>query len=1134
MKDERPFADAVLTQRAEQIAAELLRRSTSLETAADRRRRARIGATVADPASRLFLMELTDQVLRIADPDRAARRLRDLIIEHGIPSFATGADRLGLVAARTLSPVAPRLVTRAVTERLRREFSTVVLPLDPGALARHVQMRRRQGIDLNVNLLGEAILGGGEAAARLTLIMELLERPEITYLSVKISAICDRLDVVAFEDSVTRICERLRRIYRTAQRTSPAKFVNLDMEEYRDLGLTVEAFLRVLAEPEFAALDAGIVLQAYLPDSHHAFDRIATFARQRFASHGGRIKVRLVKGANLAMERVEAELRGWPQAPLTTKEAVDASYKRLLDRAVEARNHEALRVGVASHNLFDIGWALALREQTGAPIELEMLEGMANPQALATAQLAGGLLLYAPVVARRDFGSAVAYLVRRFDENTSPDNFLSQLFALEVGSATWDAERRRFETAVAERLAPPPASRRAAEDPAAPPGAGGTVPGRFSNVADADFTLERVGACLVEELGRVRALAPTVVCAMVDGREVGAPLTGVGEDPSAPGQPFYRYVEVESATIDEAVAAARLAVGRWQALGAPGRRAVLERVASLMARERLRAVATMAYDAAKTAGEADPEVSEAIDYARYYAEQAVALDAEAHSVLEPLGVVAVVPPWNFPYAIPAGGVFAALAAGNAVLLKPAPESVLTASLLAEQCWQAGVPKDVLQFLPCADGETGRHLVTHQGVDCVIFTGAFDTARRFLQWRPTMRLQGETSGKNAVVITAAADLDDAIRDLVRSAFGHAGQKCSAASLAIVEAPLYDNGRFLARLADAVSSLRVGAAADAATDVGPLIRPPSGPLRRALCELGPGERWLVTPRVDPRNERLWSPGVKIGVRPGSEFHLTECFGPVLGVMRARDLDHALELQNATPYGLTAGLQSLDPREIATWCARVAAGNLYVNRVTTGAVVRRQPFGGWKRSAIGSFVKPGGPHYLSSLLRMTASTHHSPEDELKSALRAWERLSVGEDPSELAPELNLFRLRALENVSLRIGSSAEVTGLGLALEIARQLGVSAEVSTAVARSGLPGDAPVESDEVYVARVVARGVSRARLCAVDPAVRLALVDAGVEVDVADLSPIGPLELLHWCREQCVSMTLHRHGNVQTNRSVV
>ncbi|MGA3216160.1 MAG: bifunctional proline dehydrogenase/L-glutamate gamma-semialdehyde dehydrogenase [Acidimicrobiales bacterium] len=1125
------FKNADPVSDAEHYAELLLLEAGRLEGATDRRRRRRVGAIIADQASREFLMDLTDQVLRIGPPRRAARRLNDLVAERGIPSFAGEMDRLALVLGARLAPVVPQLVMPLVTSRLRREFGTVVLPANPARLARHVRRRAAEHIRLNVNLLGEAVLGDDEARWRTELVIGLLGRPEVDYISVKISSVCAQLDVVAYEHSLARIVDRLRTIYTAAAAAKPAKFINLDMEEYRDLNLTIDAFTTLLAERQFADLDAGIVLQAYLPDSYAALERLACFARKRHVEHGSAVKVRLVKGANLAMERVEAELRGWEQAPYATKAEVDANYMRLLDLALAPENAGALRIGVASHNLFDIGWALALRDSVGADrVEVEMLEGMANAQALAVSRTAGGLLLYAPIVRRDDFESAVAYLVRRFDENTAPENFLSHVFDLRLGSPAWVAERSRFEDSVTDRLLPPGKPRRTqdrAAETRGPAEAGSES--AFANAPDTDFALGANRAWLNQQLGKRTSPRCEEVPAVVDSERVTAPLSGVGIDPSEPSEPLYRYVEADLETVERAVATARRSCESWRAKPAAERRAVLHAVGCELAADRGECIAVMSHDAGKTVGEADPEVSEAIDFARYYGDQAVRLERSGTAYrFDPYRVVVVVPPWNFPLAIPAGGVLAALAAGAAVILKPAPETVLTAWSLVRCCWAAGVPKDVLQFVPCADDEIGRRLVSHEDVDAVILTGAFDTARLFLEWRPGLALHAETSGKNAVVITAAADQDDAIRDLLRSAFSHSGQKCSAASLAIIEAPLYDDRRFLARLADAVRTLRVGPAWDPVSQVGPLIRPPSGPLARALRELAPGEQWLVRPCQVGDNPHLWSPGVKLGVAPGSEFHLTECFGPLLGIMRAADLDEAIRFQNAPRYGLTGGIHTLEDREVSYWLGRVQVGNAFVNRHITGAIVQRQPFGGWKRSAIGPGAKAGGPHYVASLGSWRAVGPLQISEELQRARQTWQRLSAGEDPSKLRSERNSLRLVALHSLSLRLGAVPDPDALEIALDIAGDLRVELEISAENRWPGLPAATMIEPDSSYVSRIARRQFDRIRLVGADAKLRLELLDAGFEVDVQPLCPIGPIELLRWTREQAVSETFHRHGNVR------
>ncbi len=1150
--------DDARVKSAVELAESLLEDSLAELSRAERRRRQRIGALVQDEASRSFMLQLTDQVLRIRTTRRAALRLQALVAAFPRPAVAGPADRLALQAASALAPVAPGVVVRLATARLRRELAGLVLPVERAALRRHLRRRRREGMRLNVNLLGEAILGERQAGERARLVAELLARPEIGCVSVKLSALYSQLDVVAYEESLEAARNRLRPILEVAARARPKKLVNLDMEEYRDLHLTVDVFCSLLREDRFSDLCCGLALQAYLPDSVPVLERLCAFARERYATSGSPVRVRLVKGANLAMERVEAELCGWHQAPFPTKEEVDANYKRLLDIALRRENDGALRVGVASHNLFDVAWALGRAEETEpSRVEIEMLEGMAPTLAKVVARRAGGVLLYAPVVGRDDFESAVAYLVRRFDENTAPENFLAHLSSLTPSSPAWEEQRRRFEGSVSARLLAPGPPRRVAQ--LASEGTPELSQPAFVNAPDTDFAVASNREVLAATMADVAdpVVADTVVggalaelegCvfdpvpAVVDGQTITGPLTGQGVDPSDPGRVLYRYVEADLTTVERAVEVAREAATRWREMPADERGRLLSAAAEEMERDRARSIALMMRDGGKVVREADGEVSEAVDYARYYAERALLLESHhgPSGRFSPFGVVVVASPWNFPYAIPAGGIFAALAAGNATILKPAPETVLTASRLVEACHRAGIPADVLQFLPLADSETGRRLVTHESVSAVVLTGAFDTARQFLSWRPTLVLHAETSGKNAIVVTAAADQEDAVRDLVHSAFSHAGQKCSAASLGILEASVYADPAFRARLKDAVASLPVGPATDPSTRVGPLIRPPQGALLRQLTTLSTGESWLVEPRQVGNNPNLWSPGVKLGVAPGSELHLVECFGPVLGLMRAADLEEAITLQNATPYGLTGGISSLDDGDVARWRERVQVGNAYVNRHITGAIVRRQPFGGWKCSAVGPGRKAGGPNYLASLGRWSSEVADvTAEREHARVLAA--TLLCGVDPSGLVAERNVFRLRPLGRAVLRLGAPPDEEALSLSLAVAQDLGVDVEisidalageevtrvVSDARDKCGSLVSTRRESLDVLVERLGTEEVTHVRVVHTDPGERLRLLDAGAEVDVEPLVALGTYELLRWTREQALSTTAHRHGNV-------
>ncbi len=646
---------------------------------------------------------------------------------------------------------------------------------------------------------------------------------------------------------------------------------------------------------------------------------------------------------------------------------------------------------------------------------------------------------------------------------------------------------------------------------------------------------------------------------------------GTGHDPSRPGYSVYRYALADKADVDRALDLAQMA---RPCVGWPARHGCAAlcwtHAQQELIRQRGDLIGAMILDGAKTVTEADPEVSEAIDFARYYPRSLIAAaDELVDCRAEPLGVVVVTPPWNFPLAIPAGGVFAALAAGNAVVLKPAPEAVLVAWHLAQlSLGRRHSRGDVLQFLPCPDNEVGRALITDPRVDAVILTGSVETARLFLEWRPDLRLFAETSGKNAIIVTALADRDQAIRDLVRSAFGHNGQKCSAASLAICEAEVYDDPGFRRQLRDAAASLSVGSAWDLGSRTTPLTQPPGPALRRALMTLEDGEEWLLEPREAAENPQLWTPGIKLGVRPGSFFHLTECFGPVLGLMRAEDLDEAIERANALPFGLTSGIQTLDDREVARWVDRIEAGNLYVNRHITGAIVRRQPFGGWKASSVGPGAKAGGPNYVLQLARWREKARPAVGDEplpepmavllerclaqlagsdardlvqasAASYARAWRRHFGREhDPSAVLGEDNVFRYRPCRRVIVRGSIEREDAAVTLCqvLLVARVANVPLTIS-------LPsGQSPwswlgenenttvvVETESALAERLASPGEAE-RLRAwesVSTAVRGAANRAGIAVVDAPVLANGRLELRWYLREQTVSRVLHRYGSL-------
>jgi RHH-type proline utilization regulon transcriptional repressor/proline dehydrogenase/delta 1-pyrroline-5-carboxylate dehydrogenase len=1123
--------------------------SESADVAPDRSEQ-RLAGVLKDPRGLEFTIGFVDRVVRPEDLRVAGRNLEKL--SRAIPAFLPWYMHVAIQLGGGFAPLIPWPIVPIARRVLRGMVSHLILDASSRQLDHSMRTLRRSGIRLNLNLLGEAVLGDEEADRRLAGTRELLQRDDVDYVSIKVSSVSSQLSMWSFDETVTRVVTRLTPLYEFAAASRTTKFINLDMEEFRDLDLTIEVFRRILEQPKLKNLEAGIVLQAYLPDAFRAMQGLTAWATQRRAQGGAGIKVRVVKGANLAMEQVDATVHGWPLATWGTKRDTDANYKRILDWSFLPARTDAVRIGVAGHNLFDIAWAwlLAKQRKVETRVEFEMLLGMATGQADAVRRDVGGLLLYTPVVHPGEFDSAISYLIRRLEENASSENFMSGVFELADDAKIFDREAARFLASLEEPSDVVSGSHRVQDRrlpvPIAPVD---TAPRPFANEPDSDPSI-----AANREWGR-QILSRVASSTLGDVTVAATRITGLP-------------------ALESVITATARAGESWGQRRSDTRATVLHSAGEALAAARADLIEVMASETGKTFPEGDVEVSEAIDFAHYYAERARELDRVTDAEFEPSRLIVVTPPWNFPVAIPAGSVLAALASGAGVIIKPAPQARRSAAVMVEALWAGGVPRDVLSFVDLDEGILGRELVAHPSVDRVILTGAWETAKLFRSWRPDLPLLAETSGKNAIIVTPSADLDLAVADVVKSAFGHAGQKCSAASLVILVGSVAKSERFRRQLVDSVSTLRVGYPQEATTVMGPIIEPAQGKLRRALTTLNGGESWLVEPKSLDATDRLWSPGVRDGVAAGSEFHLTEYFGPVLGIMQADTLEQAIALQNAPAYGLTAGIHSLDAGEIALWVETVQAGNLYVNRGITGAVVRRQPFGGWKRSTVGASAKAGGPNYLLTLgdwrpvfaepgrtvvleglsekvSRVIEAAQQGMEflefDRVRAGAESDQRAWVDEygtikDVSGLGVERNVFRYRPVP-VTVRLAEGASPAQLVRTIAAATRAGATLSISSAVPVAAglirLFGSASpplaiesvvVETDARWHARLQSGEArpSRVRLLGGD---RLALAmvlggDPDVAIYAGAVTTSGRIELLPFLHEQAISMTAHRFGN--------
>jgi len=961
-----------------------------------------MGLTLDDPEVKVQLFRFVDALPALRTAGDVRRHLAEYLGEAGgrVPWWLRLAVRLapgGTPAARLLAGVA-----RGAATHMARRF---IAGENPAEALETVRALRREGVAFTADLLGEAVISEHEAEVYQQTCLDLLrglagplaaatEVPAIdrddlgpvprVNLSLKLTSLTARFDAIHAETTSGRVAARLRSVFREAIRLGA--YIHVDMEQYAHKDLTYAIFRSVLTEPEFRDWpDVGIVAQAYLTESEADLHALRDWARDR----GSAVTVRLVKGAYWDYEVLLARQLGWPVPVYPQKWATDANYERCTRFLLE--NRRWLRPAFGSHNLRSLAHAVAAAEAFGVPVngyEIQVLHGMGGAVQRAAAARGNRVRVYTPYGAMLP---GMAYLVRRLLENTSNESFLK---ASGAGHAPVDELLRDPEeigTVWTRKTRP------------APPPTGDLPP--FANEPLTDFTRPDARDRMRGALVQVRVRFGRTYAVSLAGAPLDAAETFDSTDPGDFSRVVARFPKAEPRHAARAVEAARGAFPAWSATPAAARASVLLKAAGLMRRMRFDLAAAEVYECGKPWREADADVAEAVDFCEFYAREMLRLAQPRRrdvpgetNATEPVarGVAVVIPPWNFPLAIPCGMTAAALVAGNTVVLKPSERAPLVAWHLAEIFRRAGLPEGVLTLLP-GFGDVGQALVEHPGVDLIAFTGSRDVGleihRRAAVPRAgqdhVKRVIAEMGGKNAVIVDDDADLDEAVVGVLQSAFGYAGQKCSACSRVVVLDGVYD--AFLDRLAGAVHALPVGPADDPDTAVGPVI---DARARDRVWEYGRVARreGRVVAHVDvgPLADRgaYVGPLVVADVDPNARIAQEEVFGPVLAVLRARDLDEALAIANGTPYALTGGLYSRSPAHIDRVKHAFRVGNLYVNRPITGALVDRQPFGGFRLSGIGT--KAGGPDYLNEFLLFRCVTENTMRrgfapDDLTSELTA-----------------------------------------------------------------------------------------------------------------------------------------------------
>ncbi|MEH1870554.1 L-glutamate gamma-semialdehyde dehydrogenase [Nostoc sp.] len=961
---------------------------------------------MSNPGLRVQLFRFIDTLPALHSKSEIASHLQEYLGDEsvelpaalkGMLNFANPDSMPGQVAATTVGTAVETLAHKYISgENIKQVIKTV-------------ERLRKEKMAFTIDLLGEAVITEAEAQSYLERYLELMQQlveasknwsaiPAIdeadgevipkVQVSVKLTAFYSQFDPLDAKGSEERVSDRIRILLRRAKELGAA--VHFDMEQYAYKDITLSILKKLLLEEEFRQrTNIGITIQAYLRDSEQDTKDVISWLKER----GYPLTIRLVKGAYWDQETIKAAQKHWKQPVYNDKAATDANFETITQLLLE--NHQYVYSAIGSHNVRSHSRAIAIAESLNVPrrrFELQVLYGMGDKVAKALVDRGYRVRVYCPY---GELLPGMAYLIRRLLENTANSSFLRQ-----------NLENRPIE----ELLAPPIVKdEKNSSTPNSIPNSSLLTPNSIPNsslptpnsslltpnsipnshflgAADTDYAQEEVRTKAAQAFQNVRQQLGKTYLPLINGEYVNPPEFVDSLNPSNFSEVVGKVGLISVEQAEQAMQAAKAAFPGWKKTPAKQRADILRKAGDLMELRRAELSAWMVLEVGKPVKEADGEVSEAIDFCRYYADEIERLDEGVNYdipgetnryIYQPRGIVVVISPWNFPLAIACGMTVAALVSGNCTLLKPAETSSVIAAKLTEILVDAGFPKGVFQYVPGKGSQVGAYLVNHPDTHVIAFTGSQEVGCRIYAEAAILkpgqkhmkRVIAEMGGKNAIIVDESADLDQAVVGIVQSAFGYSGQKCSAASRVIVLQPIYD--AFVQRLVEATKSLNIGEAELPSTQVGPVIDANARDRIREYIEKGKAEAQLALELLAPAQGYFIGPVIFSEVSPNAVISQEEIFGPVLAVIRVKDFQEALAVANGTNYALTGGLYSRTPSHIQQAETEFEVGNLYINRNITGAIVGRQPFGGFKLSGVGS--KAGGPDYLLQFLEPRAVTEN-----------------------------------------------------------------------------------------------------------------------------------------------------------------
>ncbi len=1079
---------------------------------------ARLNRVLHDASGGRYVLDFIDGVLGPEDLRVAARNLDR--VSRALPVTANWVEGIGTQFAGGFAPLVPSAMVPMARESFLRLVGHLFLRGDSLSIDKQLGVLSQPGgIRPTIVPLTATASGAREIHRQVSDIHDLLHREAVETVLVRPSAFVGRPRLVNLDAEVNSAVDAVCPLAETAAQSPKPKLIILDVTTFDELELSLRVFERVIAR--YPNLDFGISLPASLPDSLPALDRIMGTARARRAAGGAEITVRFTRGEFLRDERERASLHGWKAAPFSRRLETDAQYLRLLDRALAAHRNSGIRVISATHNLFTVAFAWRLARARGVErrLEHEFMLGVTTQQREVVKRDVGGVRLFTPIVQPGHQPQVVPYLTQRVEDFTQSEGYLESSVRLS-GTECFVHEREKFRAAVDISQVEPVRTHRTQN---------------LVRTEVADFSLEQT-------------------------RQWAHAMYESAKD-SASGEARLARSMISTEAERESLVAEALRHGAsWGERRGSTRATVLESVAEIFSEWRGLLVEMVISECGMTVEEADVEVTVAIALAHRAAEGAREVDDIHGAVFRPPRLVVVVSSRSAPITDLAQSVLSALAAGGSVILKTAPETRRASAVFVDTLVAGGLPEGLVTILD-DEGELAESLISDPRVDHVLHSGSRHVAKLFHSWRAETRLSSTTGGRNSSIVTPSADLEAAVSHIVESAMGVAGQLPLSTGCVILVGSVATSARFLGRLTDAISSISVTVAPTEGSALSALARSADAQQRAALETLGDGERWRVQPRQLDTRGRIWTAGLRDGVEPDSPFHRAEQRVPVLGIMRADTLEHAIELQNSLGFGLSAALYSRDADEIDVWRNSVEAGLTAVNTPVTSIVRALAPVEGWNRARFGT-VSPGSKDAVIALgswsdvetetgatvtldgmsepvaqviTAAQASMSFAEFDHVRAGARSDEEAWVNTyAPTDiLHSEFERIELRYLPvPVTIRVSEGASTVDFVRVLVAATRAGAAVVVSSAVPLHSdlielfrLP-DSPVgvaevlvESDARWRARVQAGEIvtSRIRLIGGDPVILARVLHdrPGIAVHSSPVTTSGRVELLPFLRGQ-------------------